>query len=126
MCEINDNNFKLRLRETLQTRELAAQNDFHFSELSQDQINALAESIKSIVSALSDFVNHAMSILKKSFFPFLESLTEQEAALTWAAVYHPRLYHCAKYSKCLRIRVKNITRIVKLYRKQKEEKQWEL
>lgn len=126
MCEIDNNNFKLRLRKTLQTRELAAQNDFHFSVLSQDQIDALAESIKSIVSALSDFVNHAMSILKESFFPFLESLTEQEAALTWAAVYHPRLYHCAKYSKRLRIQVKNITRIVKLYRKQKEEKHWEL
>lgn len=126
MCEIDNNNFKLRLRKTLQTRELAAKNDFHFSELSQDQIDALAESIKSIVSALFDFVNHAMSVLKESFFPFLESLTEQEAALTWAAVYHPRLYHCAKYSKRLRIQVKNITRIVKLYRKQKEEKHWEL
>ena len=122
MCEIDNNNFKLRLRETSQTRELAAQNDFHFSEISQDQIDALAESINSIVSALSDIVNYAMSILKESFFPFLESLAETEAALTWAAVYHPRLCHCAKYSKRLRIQVKNITRIVKLYRKQKEEK----
>ena len=126
MCEIDNNNFKLRLRETSQTRELAAQNDFHFSEISQDQIDALAESIKSIASALSDYVNHAMSIWKESFFPFLESLTEQKAALIWAAVYHPRLYHCAKYSKRLRIQVKNITRIVKLYRKQKEEKLWQL
>lgn len=122
MNKPDKNDFELRLRETLQTRELAAQNDFHFSELSQDQIDALAESINSIVSALSDFVNYAMSISKESFFPFLESLTEQGAALTWAAVYHPRLYHCAKYSKRLRIQVKNINRIVRLYRKQKEEK----
>ena len=117
MNNIDNNNFKLRLRETSQTRELAAQNDFHFSELSQDQIDALAESINSIVSALSDFVNHAMSILKESFFPFLESLAETEAALSWAKIYRPRIYHCAKYSKRLRIQLKNITRIVKLYRK---------
>lgn len=119
MCEINNNDFELRLHEKSQTHELAAQNDFRFSYLSQDQIDALAESINSIVSALSDFVNHAMSILKESFFPFLESLAEQKAALAWAAVYHPRLYHCAKYSKRLRIQVKNITRIVKLYREEK-------
>lgn len=118
MCEINNNDFELRLHEKSQTHELAAQNDFRFSYLSQDQIDAFAESINSIASALSDFVNHAMSILKESFFPFLESLAEQKAALAWAAVYHPRLYHCAKYSKRLRIQVKNITRIVKLYREE--------
>lgn len=119
---IDKNDFELRLRETLQTRELAAENGFRFPDLSQDQIDELAESINSIVSALSDIVNYAMSISKESFFPFLELLTETGAALTWAAVYHPRLYHCAKYSKRLRIQVKNTTRIVKLYRKQKEEK----
>lgn len=105
---IDKNDFELRLRETLQTRELAAQSGFHFSELSQDQIDALDESINSIVSELSDFV-----------FPFVESLAETEAALTWSAVYYPRLYHCAKYSKRLRIQVKNIARIVKLYKKEK-------
>ena len=122
MNKPDKNDFELRLREPLQTREIAAQNDFHFSELSQDQIDALAESINSIVSALSDFVNHAMSILKESFFPFLESLAETKAALAWAKIYRPRLYHCSQYSKRLRIQVKNINRIVRLYRKQKEEK----
>lgn len=123
MCETNNDDFHLRLRETLQTRELAAQNGFRFkdiSEIPQDKVDALAESINSIASALSDFVNHAMSFLEESFFSLLESLAETEAALAWAAVYHPRLYHCVKYSKRLRIRLKNITRIVKLYRKQED------
>ena len=119
MCEINNDDFQLRLRETLQTRELAIKNDFRFSDPSQDQIAPICEAVKNLISALSGVVSKTIDTIRQIWEPFL---AEQEAALTWAAVYHPRLYHCAKYSKRLRIQVKNITRIVKLYRKQKEEK----
>jgi len=116
MCETNNDDFQLRLRETLQTRELAAENDFHFSAPSQDQIDSICEAFKNLISVLSDVVSKMNDTVRR----ILNSLAEQEAALTWAEVYHPRLYHCAKYSKRLRIQVKNITRIVKLYRIQKK------
>ena len=121
MCETNNDDFQQRLRETLQTRELAAENDFRFSAPSQDQIDSICEAVKNFISALSDVVSKVIDTVRQIWEPLLNSLAEQEAALTWAEVYHPRLYHCAKYSKRLRIRVKNITRIVKLYRSQKEE-----
>lgn len=101
-------------------------NELCLPGLSQNQIDALCEAISNFISALSDAVNKLFNIIRQAFETSLMSIAEQEAALTWAAVYHPRLFHCAKYSKRLRIQVKNITRIVKLYRKQKEEKQWEL
>ena len=122
MCEINNDDFQLRLRETLQTRELAIKNDFRFSDPSQDQIAPICEAVKNMISALSDVVSEIADTVAQRWRSLLNSLAEQEAALTWAAVYHPRLYHCAKYSKRLRIQVKNITRIVKLYKKQKEGK----
>lgn len=121
MCETNNNDFQLRLRETLQTRELAIKNDFRFSAPSQDQIAPICEVVKNYISALSDVVSEIADTIVQRWGLLLNSLAEQEAALTWAAVYHPRLCHCAKYSKRLRIQVKNITRIVKLYRKQKED-----
>lgn len=101
-------------------------NELCLPGLSQNQIDALCEAISNFISALSDAVNKLFNIIRQAFETSLMSIAEQEAALTWAAVYYPRLYHCAKYSKRLRIQVKNITRIVKLYRKQKEEKHWEL
>ena len=121
MCETNNDDFQQRLRETLQTRELAIKNDFRFSDPSQDQIAPICEAVKNLISALSDVVSKMIDAVRQIWESLLNSLAEQEAALTWAAVYHPRLYHCAKYSKRLRIQVKNITRIVKLYRKQKED-----
>lgn len=121
MCETNNDDFQQRLRETLQTRELAIKNDFRFSDPSQDQIAPICEAVKNLISALSDVVSKMIDTVRQIWEPLLNSLAEQEAALTWASVYHPRLYHCAKYSKRLRIRLKNITRIVKLYRSQKEE-----
>lgn len=116
MCKINNDDFQLRLRETLQTRELAAENGFRFSAPSQDLIDSICEAVDSFISALSDVVSEMIDTVRQIWELLLNSLDEQEAALTWAAVYHPRLYHCAKYSKRLRIQVKNITRIVKLYR----------
>ena len=118
---INKADFESRLRETLQLRELAAENGFRFSDLLQDQIDSICEAVDSFISALSDVVSEMIDIVRQMWELLLDSLSEHEAALTWAAVYHPRLYHCAKYSKRLRIQVKNITRIDKLYRKQKEE-----
>lgn len=119
---IDKTEFKQQLLKTLQTRELAVQNDFRFSDLSQDQIDLIYEAFNNLISAMSDVASKMINTVRKIWEPFLNSLAETEAALTWAAVYHPRLYHCAKYSKRLRIQEKNITRIVKLYRKQKEEK----
>ena len=105
---IDKNDFELRLRETLQTRELAAENGFRFPDLFRDQIDELYEAISNFISALSNIINEMFNIIRPVFEnPLLKSLAEQEAALTWAAVYHPRLYHCAKYSKRLRIQVKN-------------------
>lgn len=121
MCETNNDDFQLRLRETLQMRELAAENDFRFSAPSQYQIDSICEAFKNFISALSVVISEIADTVRQTWEPFLNSLAEQEAALTWAAVYHPRLCHCAKYSKRLRIQSKNITRIVKLYRSQKEE-----
>jgi len=120
MCETNNDDFQLRLRETLQTRELAAENDFRFHMPSQDQMDALYKAFNDFVPALSDIVKIAIDLIKP-IKPLLISVVECEAALTWSAVYHPRLCHCAKYSKRLRIQSKNITRIVKLYRNRKEE-----
>lgn len=114
--------FESQLLKTPQMRELATKYGFRFSDLSQDQIDSIYEAVKNLISALSVVVSEIADTVRQMMRePLLNSLAEQEAALTWAAVYHPRLYHCAKYSKRLRIRLKNITRIVKLYRSQKEE-----
>lgn len=118
---IDKADFESRLCETLQTQQLALKNNFRFSDPSQDEIDALHKALNDFVSALQDVVKVMLDIVRRIWEPLLNSLAEHEAALTWAAVYHPRLYHCAKYSKRLRIQEKNITRIVKLYRKQKEE-----
>ena len=91
-------------------------NDLSLSDLSRNQIDILARAINNIVSTLSDFVDRVISDFTEAISPFVE----QEVALRWAATYYPRLYHCAKYSKRLRIQSKNITRIVKLYRKEKK------
>jgi hypothetical protein len=119
---IDKTEFKSQLLKTLQTRELAAENGFCFPDLSQNQIDSICEAVKNLISALSDVVSEMIDTVRQILESLLNSLAEQEAALTWAAVYHPRLCHCAKYSKRLRIQVKNINRIVRLYRKQKEEK----
>lgn len=121
MCETNNDDFHLRLRKTLQTQQLAAENGYQFRTPSRDEMDALYKAFNNLISVLSDIVKIAIDLIKP-IEPLLISVAECEAALTWATVYHPRLCHCAKYSKRLRIQVKNITRIVKLYRNRKEEK----
>lgn len=119
---IDKTEFKQQLLKTLQTRELAAENGFRFPDLSQDQIDSICEAVKNFISALSDVISEMIDTVRQIWKPLLNSLTETEAALAWAEIYRPRLYHCSQYSKRLRIQVKNINRIVRLYRKQKEEK----
>ena len=70
-------------------------------------MSQIQDHIDAFVTVLYDIVSDMLDIFIQTFESLLKLLDEQEASLKWAAVYYPRLYHCAKYSKRLRIKVKN-------------------